>query len=281
MGDVVELNIKTGKNSRYIRNGLIGIDKAVSFLDEQDNKRFAVAKKIDNATRRVTIYDEDFRRLSWFDLPADGVIDISVSNFHETAGLEIAVAPKYNDTQLFRVYTMDGDLLYQVAHNYSHNGVSVAALASPYIAEDSVLVLTSTGVQDFIPVVRAYENTTEVLYKELDEFARGGTIAAGDIDADGEDEFIIGSGKGQDTSLRYYELDGTLKSQFFGYNPGFTGGINAQILDYDNDGDDDVLISALDGSQPVRVWNREVKRLANWYPFGEDFSGSFFTIISF
>lgn len=280
-GEVAELNVLTGKNSLYIRNGLIGIDKVVSFLDENDEPRYAVAKKVDDFTRRITIYNNKFFRQSYFDIPASGKIDIAVSDFIEQDGVEIAVSPQYKDDQLFRVYSMDGEHLYQVSNNYEHQGVSVEALASPYISLDSVLVLYSVGEKNPTVIVSAYENSTQVLYLELDKYAHMGTIAAGDIDADGEDEFIVGSGPGQNTTLVYYELNGNLKSQFYGYNPGFMGGINAQILDFDLDGDEDVLISALDGTKPVRVWNREVKRLANYYPFGENFVGEFSTISSF
>lgn len=282
-GEVDELNVETNRQSNYIRNGLIGIDKVVSFLDENDEPRYAVAKRVDDSTRRITIYNNKFFRQSYFDIPASGKIDIAVGDFHEEDGIEIAVSPQYADDQLFRVFSMSGIELDQVSIGFLHDGVRVATVKNNKETprDDIITLFTYVMSVEDVPAVEIY--TEGLLFDafDLDDYAKGGTIAAGDIDADGEDEFIVGSGPGQNTTLVYYELNGNLKSQFYGYNPGFTGGINAQILDFDLDGDEDVLISALDGTKPVRVWNREVKRLANWYPFGENFVGEFSTISSF
>lgn len=276
-GDVEERNVETEKSSRYKRIGLVGIDKVVSYKDEHDEARYAVAKKFDETHREIVLYNEKFAKLHSFVIPASGPVDIAVGDIDERIGTEIAVSPQYDDDQMFRVFTSMGEELYEVSKGAIHGPVSLA-LSRTLLGGHEVLALYDRGT---VMAVEHYNHDDLVHIVEVPEYARGGTIAAGDIDLDGEDEFIIGSGMGQDTALGYYELNGRLISKFFGYNPGHVGGIRAQILDYDMDGADDVLISALDGTKPVRVWNNKVKRLANWYPFGEEFVGDFATISSF
>lgn len=277
-GDVEERNTITGTSSLYKRIGLIGIDKLVSYLDEAGVAHNAVAKAGTNGVRQITISDRKFKQEKVVTLKEKTGIDFMIGNVDATnPGLEIVVAPRDASTLYYRVYDMNGNVLFDVLNDKQHSGVQLALVKDASGQSNIALLYTVDGKTQ----VAQRNKITIVKQFEVPAYANGGTIAAGDIDADGVDEVVIGSGKGQETALAYYELDGSLKSKFYGYAPGFTGGIRAQILDYDADGADDVLISALDGSQPVRVWNKSVKRLDNWYPFGETFRGTFLTISSF
>lgn len=278
-GDVEERNSLDGTSALYKRIGLVGIDKVISFKDSAGTPLYAVARASTDGSREVAIYNKKFQTQNTIAFPNEKYpIDMMIGDVNaENAGLEIVVAPQTAGNTVFNVYRMDGSLLYEAYEEIPHTSVQVALVNNDAGSQDvMVLVNTKESV-----MVERYPNKGDVTAIVVPDYARGGTIATGDIDGDGQGEFILGSGKGQPTALGYYELDGSLKSKFYGYDPGFTGGIRAQILDYDADGAEDVLISALDGTQPVRVWNRKVKRLDNWYPFGEGFRGNFLTISSY
>lgn len=277
-GEVEERNSLDGTSSFYKRIGLIGIDKLVSFKDEAGTPLYALARKASATTREIAIYDKSFRKQNSIQVSATMQVDIAVGDVHANPGLEVVVAPKDGNQVLFKVFDMSGSELYEVVKSAGTYMEAQLALVKTGVTPAQVLVLYTSNNS---PIVAQYNGQALMGTVSLPSYAIGGTIAAGDIEGDGVDEFVIGSGLGQNVSLAYYELDGTLKSKFYGYDPGFKGGIRAQILDYDNDGAEDVLISALDGTQPVRVWNRKVKRLDNWYPFGETFQGNFLTISSY
>ena len=64
----------------------------------------------------------------------------------------------------------------------------------------------------------------------------GGYVAAGDIDGDGKDELILGSGPQYPAQVRIYTLEGSQKGSFFPYPQGFRGGVRVAAGDVDGDG---------------------------------------------
>ncbi|QDU22356.1 hypothetical protein [Urbifossiella limnaea] len=63
----------------------------------------------------------------------------------------------------------------------------------------------------------------------------GETIAVGDVfpEVGGgvENEYVVGSGKGQQPYVRVFNLAGILEAEFLAYEPTFTGGVNVALAD--------------------------------------------------
>lgn len=112
------------------------------------------------------------------------------------------------------------------------------------------------------PHVRAFNARGDVEASPANLFAyaetyRGGVrVATGDIDADGKDEIITGTGENGGPHLRVFEKDGTPRGiEFFPFDPSFRGGMDVASGDFDGDGKDDIAVSQFSKGQAwVKVY---------------------------
>ena len=93
-------------------------------------------------------------------------------------------------------------------------------------------------------------------------FKGGVTVATGDINGDGTDDVIVGSGLGGGPRIRVFDgttlgtATPTILSDFFAYESTFRGGVTVAVGDTDGDGFGDVVVGSGNGGGPrVRVFD--------------------------
>ena len=109
------------------------------------------------------------------------------------------------------------------------------------------------------PVVNVYNATTGAQVFTFTPFEAtftgGVTVATGDVNGDGVDDIVVGTGVGG--APRVVVVDGLTKAtiaDFFAYESTFTGGVNVATGDVNGDGFADVLVgSGVGGGPRVRV----------------------------
>jgi hypothetical protein len=107
----------------------------------------------------------------------------------------------------------------------------------------------------------------------------GKRVARGDVDGDGVDEIITGSGQGSASVVSVYSAAGQLKASAFAYAGGrFYGGVYVAAGDFDGDGKDEVVTGAGPGGGPhVIVWKVAGQSLTpvggGFYAYGSNFAG--------
>lgn len=88
------------------------------------------------------------------------------------------------------------------------------------------------------PIVRLFHGQTQ--FKEFAAWEtsalQGGSLTAGDIDGDGADEFVVGSGMGMASFVNVFENDGTYIREIRPYADWFKGGVRVSTGDIDGDG---------------------------------------------
>jgi len=128
-------------------------------------------------------------------------------------------------------------------------------------AEPIPSLLTAAGPGGS-PHVRAF-NTLGVAESEPNKLMayassyRGGVrVTAGDIDNDGVDEIITGTGENGGPHLRVFEKNGTARGiEFFPFHASFRGGMDVASGDFDGDGKDDIAVSQFSNGQSwVKVY---------------------------
>jgi hypothetical protein len=62
-----------------------------------------------------------------------------------------------------------------------------------------------------------------------------------------------------------------LSGGFFAYDRNFRGGVNVAAIDYNNDGQDEIIAGAGVGGGPqVRIFNRDGKVLGSWFAYDKN-----------
>jgi hypothetical protein len=229
----------------------------------------------DGGAPLVTVYDADGVALASFlaydpsftggvhvalgDLNADGVDDI-ITGPGPGGGPHVKVI---DGTKLGDVFPngeiADSALLYtfQAYLEDFRGGVYVAA--GDINGDGRPDVVTGAGVGGG-PAITVFSGRDGSLMYTLmayeDSFRGGVTVAVGDVNGDGRDDLIAGSGPGGGPSVAVF--DGTTRNllgTFFAYDPNFRGGVNVTAADTNGDGVAEIITGpGLDGGAVVGVF---------------------------
>lgn len=156
-------------------------------------------------------------------------------------------------------------------------GVNVAAGDFNLDGRDDIVVGAGTGGPT---TVRVFDGASGSQFKEFvasqQQFVGGIRVAVGDVNGDGADDIVTGTGPGSSPEVRVFDGRSTNPiGDFFAYQPGFIGGVHVSTADLNNDGAAEILTGGgSEASVPVRVFTGlEGEVLAETYVFGEDFKG--------
>lgn len=266
-GDVWERNPKTKTDADPVRLSLVRhVDDIVAY-QEAGASMYISAKKKDEKMRRIEIYAESWALKYAWDVPASGPIRLSIGDVLPNNGLEVVVADASDTDMLFRVYSLNGELLASQKADHRLDGVSIAIDPSSEAGSSQILVLAKE--EDFVRLRRFSGSGSESMRIDIRDLRERGAVAVADIDADGVGEYIVGAGPGESAYMFYYAADGRLLRKFWAYDGGYQGGFSIDVADYNGDQKDDLITAPFAGNQPVRVWNYRSKKLDEWHPFGE------------
>jgi fibronectin-binding autotransporter adhesin len=113
-----------------------------------------------------------------------------------------------------------------------------------------------------------YTNGTNLSFFAYSPLYTGGVrVALGDVNGDGIDELITGTGVGGGPHIKVFNLQGGQPvevASFFAFEPTFMGGVNISTGDINGDGLADIIIGAGAGGGPrVKVFNGAANYLVN------------------
>lgn len=153
---------------------------------------------------------------------------------------------------------------------YSQQGVSASLepyagytaavdIASGDVDGDGVDELLTCPMRDARPRVKVFDYDADasqwVRTKTFNAFVgteTGCTVDAGDVDGDGTDEIVVGTGPGLRSKARVFTGDGTLLETFKPYGITMLAGIDVAAGDLTGDGNADIVTTP-QGSERVRV----------------------------
>jgi hypothetical protein len=99
------------------------------------------------------------------------------------------------------------------------------------------------------------------------DYTGGVDVAAGDVDGDGIDEIITGTGPGSTTHVRIFKKNGQAIGGFFAYD-GFYTGVNVTAGDVDGDGIDEIITGTGPGSTThIKVFKLNGQLVTNFFAY--------------
>jgi len=247
---------------------VLGADDVVSFVDTDDSVYYVTSKRWNAWKRSITTYTRDGEQVRTWTIPASGPLELAVGDALLDGQPEIIVGHRYADDQVFRVYSKEGLLLGQHSLSGVHRGASIDIARE--VGSDKYRIVSLYKMGNTVRL-DTYDGLGSVIASHaVESLVVPGEVAAVDFDGNGVDEFALSSGFGQPAKLVYLNNDGSLRRSFGGYAGSFQSGISIEGIDYDRDGQEDVIIWDKTGGQPVRIWNHRSQKLYEWTPFPEE-----------
>jgi subtilisin family serine protease len=118
------------------------------------------------------------------------------------------------------------------------------------------LIIIPATLENKIKIVAA--NGDEVYNLPAGIMKSGASFVAGDINDDGDEEIIIGAVQGDEPRIKIISNKGRLLNSFIVGDKKFRGGLNVALLDSDNNGAKDIIVSSASaGSAQIQIFNNK------------------------
>jgi hypothetical protein len=155
-------------------------------------------------------------------------------------------------------------------------GVNVAMGDVDGDGSDDLIVAAGAGGGPHVRVFRVRDQAELSSFFAYDPaFAGGVYVTAADLDGDGDDEIVTGTGPGGGPHVRAFEGNGTARNtEFFAYNAAFRGGVSVAATDLDHDGRAEIITGAGPGGGPhVGVFTAAGQPLWGLYAYDPAYRG--------
>lgn len=155
-----------------------------------------------------------------------------------------------------------------------------AFVAAGDVNGDSILDIITAPGAGAGPHIKVFDGSTgATLHSFLaydPQFLGGVYVGSGDVDGDGFDDIITGSGSGAGPHVKVFSgRDPSSQIGFFAFDPAFTGGVRVAAGDVNGDGRPDIITGAgAGGGGHVRVFDGTTQSaLDSFFAFGPSFTG--------
>lgn len=270
---IVSLQNKSGLASiRDVDNN--DVEEKWDFLSDADDvyvyeykggSFFAVVKE-EGILRRIYLFNDAGKEISKWLVEGDNKYSIAVGDLLGDDHVEIVLAPQGKSKTLYKVYDINGVELSHKVLNNEHLGADLAIVSTGNKKE---IVVYYQDEDKKLLVSRFDNNKKELANFEVDYVKDRGEIITGDFDGGGVSEYALTGGEEDRPYILFYEKDGELIRRFYGYTPTYRGVLDIDKIDYDNDGQDEVVVLSTRGDQSARIWQFAGKKSLIWWPFGE------------
>ncbi len=177
-----------------------------------------------------------------------GKLSIAVGNANRDSALEIVVGRDGAKPADVRIFSRNGkEIKRWIAYNPFFSGGARVAIGD--IDGDGLREIVTGAGPGGGPHVRIFKTDGTVWgggFFAFGEGERGGvSVAIGDVDGDGKDEIVVGSGVGARPRVRVFDFHGTLKTDFaVGTSPA-PAGVRVSVSDVNGDGKKEILVGGI------------------------------------
>ncbi|MEK7083632.1 MAG: S8 family peptidase [Patescibacteria group bacterium] len=216
---------------------------------------------------RVVLYSDAWKEEVSFEVPIPPPLRIVAGDVVGGEEPEIILAPQGAGQEVFRIYSLLGELHGTYQETKKHSGVALTLAMGEGEKKDIIALVHGAGKTQALMHFGGESRLLES-FALLDE--NGGSLGAGDIDGDGDTDYAIGGRIGAEPTLTYYAGNGEQIRRFYAYAPEYRNGFDMAIGKFDADAAEDIILLPWSNIEPVRVWTGESRRLLDdWMPFAD------------
>ncbi|MDD5341797.1 MAG: VCBS repeat-containing protein [Patescibacteria group bacterium] len=227
---------------------------------------------------QVTVWDSSGKLKATFMAYAKtfrGGVTTLMTDLDNDGAEEIITAPYSAGGPHIRVFNTHGDYkadLFSYALSY-RGGLSLAAADVDNDGVNELIVAPATSGG---PHVRIYDyiGDTFSLHNEWfaysTSFRKGIKVNAGDVNGDGVAEIITSTNAGSAPHIRVFNKAGELMGQFYAFASTFRGGVNVTLADYNDDGANELIVTAASAGGPqVRVMKYDGTLVTQFFAYNQ------------
>lgn len=206
---------------------------------------------------------------------------VAAADLGRDGTVELITAAGLGGGPQVRTFRLDGSYIHQFyAYNQTMTaGVNVAAGDVDGDGSAEIVTGPKTGGG---PQIRVFDGSGRVdqtvgFYAFDSNYHGGVNVAVGDVNADGKDEIIVGSGEDMEPTVRVFTATGKQQSiDFHPFASDAQGGVSVAAGNVDDDPADEVIMAIQqDGDAWVKIYNYDTSRtiVKEFKVFGDGFQG--------
>lgn len=245
---------------------LVNVDDWAVYKNEGEILFFTV-KKINSTASRVTIYDENWKKKTSWSVPSEGKLNIAVGDAAGSDDAEVVLSPQYSVDWAWRVYDLTGKKQNEYFLSGSHQGVSIGL--SPKVGTKKAQITILYQNSGNLKLMSFGDDLKEMTSVKITTLQFRGELAIGDVDGDGQIEYVLSGVNGDGSYVAVYNNSGKYKRKF--KLSDFSGLFDLQLGDYNKDGKDEIFTAPLSASGRAQVWTYRGKKLFEWSPQADFF----------
>jgi len=208
-----------------------------------------------------------------------GVGDISTGDINNDGEEEIILSAGIGQEPFVRIYNRHGKLLKQfLAFDKSFKGgVNLAILNHSQLGEASMVAAPLSNGAGQISIFDSNGKIKRKIWVDGKKWRGGYNIAAGDVDANGEEEIIIGYGYGQAPQVKILNSNGGLLSSFLAYEKKFKGGVKVAVSNLNgrlSHNQAEIIVAPGRGREPlIKIFNNRAQLKKQFLAFTKNWQG--------
>jgi hypothetical protein len=170
------------------------------------------------------------------------------------------------------------------AYNGYQGGIDLDVANLDDDPEEEIVTAAGGGGSPHVRVFNVDQATgakqdTAVSFNAYPGFTGGARVAVGDVTGDGVPEIVTGAGPGAGAHVRVFNRDGTVNNPGWNaYTPGFRGGVDVAVGNFDEDVALEIVTGAGPGGGPhIRIFNGNGSVVNEGiYAYNAEFTGGVF-----